>query len=213
MDGILDLERIAKIIIEANPDIVALQEVDINTVRNGNVDQLNKLAELTGMSGVFGKSMDWDGGEYGNAVLSKLPIKSHKIYPLPGEPRSALAVTVSNKKGDDFVFISTHLDTQEEFRIASIPYLKEIFAESSTLPLILAGDYNAEPGSELMQFIGDHLFNATENLPTIPVDEPNLQIDYITYGPKDAWQVISSKVLEEKIASDHRPIVTKLILN
>ena len=212
MDGDLDIQRIANIINTANPDIVALQEIDINTKRNGNVHQLEELAKLTNMNFVFGKSMDWDGGEYGNGVLTKLNIKKHKTYPLPGEPRSALVVTVSaNQK--EFVFISTHLDNNEKFRIQSIPFIEDILKIHKDKALIFAGDFNATSGSKLMNFLNEKLENATVNLNTIPVDIPNLQIDYIMYAPKNNWEVISSKVIDEKVASDHRPIKAILKLN
>lgn len=212
MDKVIDLQRIADIINSANPDIVALQEIDINTKRNGNVHQLQELAKLTSMRFVFGKSMNWDGGEYGNGILSKLDIKKHKIHPLPGEPRNALAVLVS-KNGKEFVFISTHIDNHEEFRIQSIPFIDELLKTYKDIPLIFAGDFNATPDSKLMDFLNIKLENATVGLNTIPVDIPNLQIDYIMYAPKEGWEVISSEVLIEKVASDHRPIKAILKLN
>src|SRR5688572_3660564 len=68
-DARFDLERLARIIREARPDLVALQEVDRRTRRASGVDQAAELGRLTGMNVVFGKAMDHDGGEYGQAIL------------------------------------------------------------------------------------------------------------------------------------------------
>ncbi len=115
MDNVLDIQRIANIINAENPDIVALQEVDIMTIRNEKVHQLQELGRLTKMKFVFGKSMDWDGGEYGNGILTKFDIISHETYPLPGEPRCALVATL-NINDEEIAFVSTHLDNKREFR-------------------------------------------------------------------------------------------------
>ena len=69
MDTILNLERIARVIKSESPDIVALQEVDINTERTGKVNQIEVLGKLTNMNFAFGKSIDLLGGQYGNAIL------------------------------------------------------------------------------------------------------------------------------------------------
>src|SRR6188508_1637024 len=70
-DGKRDLDRIADVINAANPDIVALQEVDKNVPRSGNVNEMSVLGQLTGMQWYFGKTRNLDGGEYGNGILYK----------------------------------------------------------------------------------------------------------------------------------------------
>ena len=82
MDGKADLARIAGVIKSADVDVVALQEVDVKTRRSGvESDQLKELAKLTGMHGVFAKARDFDGGEYGQAVLSRRPITQNTPTP------------------------------------------------------------------------------------------------------------------------------------
>lgn len=101
MDGKVDLERIAGVIRGAKPDIVALQEVDRMVPRSGEVDQLAKLAELTELSGRFGKSIPLAGGAYGNAILTRLPVVAHEVMALPGaEARSLLCVRLSLREAD-----------------------------------------------------------------------------------------------------------------
>ena len=78
MDGKLDLQRIGKIIKKVNPDIVALQEVELKTKKTGNIDQAKVLAKATGLNYAFGPAINFAGGKYGNAILSRYPIKSIK---------------------------------------------------------------------------------------------------------------------------------------
>src|SRR5512142_1551034 len=76
-DGRIDLERIARVIRLVSPDLAALQEVDRRTTRSGGVDQLAELGRLTGMEPLFGKTIPHQGGDYGNAVLSRMQVAEH----------------------------------------------------------------------------------------------------------------------------------------
>ena len=78
----LGLERIAKLLMAEKPDIIALQEVDQGTKRASRVDQPAEFARLTGMKVVFGRNIPFDGGGYGTAVLTRLPIRSCKSVKL-----------------------------------------------------------------------------------------------------------------------------------
>ena len=91
-DGKLDIPRIGRIIREARPDIVALQEVDVRTERVKGRDTVRELERLTGMRGIFGASMPWEGGGYGNAVLVNGTVLGSRVFPIGAsegmEPRS-----------------------------------------------------------------------------------------------------------------------------
>ena len=114
-DDKVDLGRIAKLINDWSPDLVALQEVDNATSRSNFMNQTDTLASKTKMFSIFGKNIAVFGGEYGNAVLSKYPIIHSENRKLPrignSEQRGLLAVWVQLKDNDDLtVFISTHFD-------------------------------------------------------------------------------------------------------
>ena len=100
MDGRVDLKRTAEVIRSLSPDLVTLQEVDKNCTRSGSIDLTQELAGILKMEGRFGKFMNFQGGEYGMAVLSKFPIISHQVHVLPrgAEPRCALEVRVNPGK-------------------------------------------------------------------------------------------------------------------
>ncbi len=218
MDGKIDLERIVGIIKAAAPDIVSLQEVDDKAARSKGVDQAKELARLTGMEFVFGASMDLQGGKYANALLTKLTVKDSRVIPLPGEPRSALCATMvlpgKSSASSEFLFIATHFDTTPAPRLASVPLIEKEIREFPKMPAILAGDLNASPGSPTMKELGKTWENATsrEGLLTCPADDPTIQIDYILHRPQGVWKVLGTRVLEEAVASDHRPILAVLQL-
>lgn len=218
MDGAVDLERIASVIVAADPDLVALQEVDLRTSRTGGVDQAARLGELTGMHSAFATFMDFDGGEYGLAVLSKTPIEEITRIPLPPgkrEPRVALAVrTTPSVSGSPIVFVSLHFDWlgDDAERFAQAQSLIEQL-DNEDLPIILAGDFNDTPDSRTMQLVFGSFENADKPAHdrfTFSSIEPRREIDFVVYRPGAAFAG-SAWVVDEPMASDHRPVVADLV--
>ncbi|WP_212002714.1 endonuclease/exonuclease/phosphatase family protein [Chitinophaga sp. HK235] len=217
--GELDLQGIANVILATNPDLVALQEVDSVTQRTKHTDQLKELASITGMYTYFAKAMDFDGGGYGTGILSRFPIAEAVTVPLPSakpgaEPRVAGVITVK-LPGDSLLrFASTHLDSEKHAgdRIAQAITLAEYFRETQT-PVILAGDFNATPNAKEIQILKKIFTDATAQMgPTFPADSPRVKLDYIMYHPKHHWNVTGARVIEEAVASDHRPLLSDLEL-
>ena len=221
IDRKLDLKRIAKVIQSVKPDVVALQECDSKTKRTGQVDQPAELARLTGMKVVFGPNLKFQGGRYGNAVLSKWPIVKHKNTHLPshnnGEQRGVLVCEVKPKSlKTPILFLCTHLDHRrpDGERVASAKAINKLIAKRSDSPAILAGDLNATRDSKTLKTLADQwtIANAKE-LPTIPVAKPSKQIDFILFRPVKRWKTVEVRVLKEAIASDHRAIFAVLELH
>lgn len=214
-DGAIDLERIARIIRTAKPDLVALQEVDRGVERSGRVDQAETLATLTGMEMRFGFAINWQGGDFGNVVLSKHPILSSNTYALPGPPgEDRVLVQVEIAWRDDLgnvhpvIFYGTHLDPIRASREAAIPrILNAVPARPDTLR-ILAGDINDVPGSQAIASLSESFINTTQ-VPvfTYPATRPNRQIDYIFHSPSPFWEVVKAHTLDEPVASDHAPLI------
>jgi endonuclease/exonuclease/phosphatase family metal-dependent hydrolase len=209
--GDFDLDAIAKVIIEADPDLVALQEVDFKTNRARKYDLVTELGWRTKMAPIFGKAMDFDGGEYGEGILSKFSFISTRNVALPytpgNEPRAALEVLTVLPSGDTIAFIGTHLDhlRDEKDRVAQVKKINEVFSEN-VYPTILAGDLNAIPGStpiNILEEIWTPTYNKVNPAPTFPSKEPRIKIDYVMFKPGNNWKVIDTKVIEDAIASDH----------
>jgi len=221
VDGVFDLERLARIILSVEPDLVALQEVDRATTRSSGVDQVTELGRLTGLQAAFGKAMDFADGGYGNAVLSRWPLLEIENHILPAgeghEPRVALAVRVGiGESGREILFIGTHLDHTRDptDRMAQAGRINELLLPDAGLPMILAGDLNAIPESEAMSVLLEAWTDAAVNdpEPTSPSDDPGRRIDYVLYRPANDWRVVEVRVVEEKVASDHRPLLAVLQL-
>ena len=219
-DGRIGLERIAKVISDAKPDLVALQEVDKNVKRSGEVDQTSELARLTQMHGRFGKQIPYEGGDYGQAVLSRFPITELTVHWLPGEPerqRRIAASGIVDLGTRKIVFGSTHLHHNNvEFREQQATALNEVFRDSEH-PVILAGDLNAYPDSRALEILGQRWNNATAktaNCLTFPSVAPKKQIDYVVYQPQGS-RLVSGKavVVDESLASDHCPLVVDFTIS
>lgn len=211
MDRKLDLERTAGVLKALEPDFVALQEVDKNAARSGKVDEAAVLGKALGMHHAFGKFMDFQGGEYGLAVLSRFPILETHVHRLPdgAEPRVVVeVVTQPGGSGSKLSIGSIHLDwTKEELRVAQITALEKALGERKH-PFVLVGDFNAQPGSETMEFVARNwkVVPKTGGEATFPANEPRIEIDYIVVRGIDAAGA-RCRVVDEKVASDHRPLV------
>ena len=217
--GKIDMEAIVKAINDAKPDLVALQEIDVFTTRSGTtLHQARELGRLTGMYSFFVKAIDYGGGEYGIAILSKYPLVDSFASALPmiegsgGEPRAIATVTVALAKGKKIKFACTHLDLKPENRLLQVQQIKSLLMDEK-LPVILAGDFNDEPASETIRYMDGFLKRScTENCGlTFPEINPNKVIDFIMFTPS-RFTVKSHRVINEPYASDHLPVITELNL-
>jgi len=210
MDKKIDLKRTAEVIAGMKADVVTLQEVDKNCARSGKRDIAAELAAILKMDYRFGASFPYDGGEYGLAVLSRLPILGMKQHKLPGgsEPRTAFEVQVKIEGVKEPVsVVSIHNDwVSNEVKVGQVKALLNGLAEVKH-PVVLAGDFNALPGEDSMKILAEKGWTILDKkgVKTCPADEPTKEIDYIvTLGLP--WKIKEHKVVEEKVASDHRPI-------
>ncbi|MDZ7618490.1 MAG: endonuclease/exonuclease/phosphatase family protein [Patescibacteria group bacterium] len=224
-DGQYDVERLAKVIAASKPDLVALQEVDVGVQRSGRVHQAQRLSELTGMAVRFGPTQHYEGGLFGNAVLTRLPILDVAIHPLPYTeatpervtyPRGAIAVVVRGPDGQPLRFVSTHFQHNvPEDRVAEAAAVNELFARpDDPMPTILAGDINATPDSEPVKVLLERWTHAMDEAaaPSVPSHRPTARIDYIFYRPTARFRLVTAEVIAEWMASDHRPVFAVLQL-
>ena len=178
VDEKLDLERIAGVIRQVEPDVVALQEVDRKVARTMAVDQPAELARLTKMHVAFGGNIELQGGDYGNAVLSRLPIRRQANHKLPcfenGEQRGVLEVDIDWPGGQEPLwFFGTHLDHRRkgEERLASAKAINELVGKHPARPALLAGDLNDVPESAVLaEFDKQWQRTSDKALPTTPVE-------------------------------------------
>ena len=209
--GDFDLDIIANVIKNANPDFVAMQEVDFKTNRAKKYDLVTELGWRTKLIPLFARAMPYDDGEYGEGVLSKYSLLTSRNVALPytkdKEPRSALEIVVKINTTDTIAFIGTHLDhTEEETdRILQAKAINQVFS-TNKYPTLLAGDLNAIPGSTPITILEDMWtpsYDKQNIAYTYPSDNPTEKIDYVMFYPKHKWRVIETKVIQDTLASDH----------
>lgn len=211
VDKKLDLQRIAAVIRAQAPDVVALQEVDRGCRRSAGTDQPAILGELTGLKSAFGEAMPYDGGSYGQAILSKHPIASTEVIRLSqnGEPRIGFRAEILHPAGP-VTLVSVHFDYRSpESRLAEGGNLLKAL-EPISGPLVVAGDLNDVPGSATLALFKAPWEKVTLKAPSLsfPSREPAKEIDHIFQ--RGLTVTGDASVIDERIASDHRPITAVL---
>ena len=221
MDGEVDLDRVAKLINDWSPDLVALQEVDNVTSRSNYMNETDTLSSKTKMFSVFGKNINVFSGEYGNAILSKYPIIHWENRKLPrvgsSEQRGALAAWVQLKDKDKLtVFLSTHLDhrIKDSERLKSIEKIK-FWIDRGDFgdDIIIAGDLNDTPSSNAILIMNTFCdgSNQSSKYKTFPSQNPKRQLDYIYTCTKGKYIIDSYHVIDVPVISDHLPIICDII--
>lgn len=213
MDKVRDYDRLSSVIRKMHPNIVAIQELDSVTHRSNGDDVLAELAKRTKMKAFYAPAIEYDGGKYGIGVLAKKkPVAVYK-YALPGREERRALIVVEFKK---MVFCCTHLSLTKEDRLASLKIIQDIASRyKGEKPFFVAGDFNDFPDSPLIQSLSQEFQILTDiSSPTFPAPSPEEIIDYIAVHkstPKTV-KVIDAEVVDEKVASDHRPVFVKVRL-
>lgn len=223
LDKKVDYERIGRVIAEMQPDVAGLQEIDSCWIRSGRVNSAERIAKAAGMDyWIFGYAIDFDGGKYGNAIISKEKPLRYVNVPLPGKEEER---TMLVAEYDKYFFCVTHLSLTDESRMESIGIinrkLDEITGKSGKL-VFLCGDLNATPHSATITALTRTFGMLTGTAKTFPADNPDRTLDYIlVYRNKAGKRLLknfekekcglASWVQNEKVASDHRPISAVVI--
>ena len=200
------LPACAEVITAANPDWVAIQEIDRCTDRVGGVDQTAALAKLCGMRGTFVKKVSRPGGDYGLAILSKEePLSVSKVL-MPGSSHTrCLEILEFN----DYAVACTHFPLKEDFRNRAAEIVRVNLADRSK-PVFIAGDFNATPESDAISIMKkDFTILSDVTQPTFRADKPTRCIDYIMVDTAhaDRVEVLSRKVIAAPDATDHCALV------
>lgn len=211
MDEQVDLLRIAEVLRALDADVITLQEVDKNTERTGGVDQVAVLAELLGYQGFHGAHRPYQGGEYGNAVLTRLPVGrviTHQIPEAAGSKLAVHEVQIAGGPRGVISIVSVHLAGAPEERFAQADSVTKLFAEVEH-PVVLAGDFNSRRGDRVMGLLRDswQILDKGGDVNTFPSNAPVREIDFVLVRPSGTFELIEHVVINEAVASDHRPIL------
>lgn len=228
MDGKVSPLRIAEVIAHYEPDIVVLQELDAGLSRTDLVDQAHLIAKSLEMSYHFHSSIQVEEGEYGNAILSRLPMHLVKGGALPThpinktlEPRGAVWTEVEIK-GKRVQIVATHLGLNRRERMCQAHALtgpEWLGHPECRHPAVLCGDFNSLPGSFVYRHLVRHLHDAHRTgrgrrlKGTWPVQLPLMRLDYLFVTPEiRVRRITAPRTPLTVVASDHLPLVAALEL-
>jgi endonuclease/exonuclease/phosphatase family metal-dependent hydrolase len=226
LDGKLSPARIARVLASLDPDIVALQELDVRRSRTGGHDQAELIARLLGMDRHFSPAMNLVGEQYGDAILSRFPMTLRKACLLPGqrpgrEPRGALWVSVAI--GDQSLnVITTHLGlspAERDEQISALLGADWVQHPALTGPLVLCGDFNANPSSRVYRRATAQLRDAQLAVKGVRPARtwfspwPLARIDHVFISPEiTTHRADVVRTTLARVASDHLPLVVDIAL-
>jgi endonuclease/exonuclease/phosphatase family metal-dependent hydrolase len=222
--------RIAEVIAACEPDIVALQELDVRRARSGHIDQAEVIARHLAMDVHFFPALRVMEELYGDAILSRWPAKLKKADALPGftqirrlEPRGALWSEI-RVRGTPVQVINTHLGILGAERMMQVTALlgpNWLGHPDCAAPVLLAGDFNATPRSRAYRALVRLLRDAQRlrhkrgrrNAATFPTRYPTLALDHVFVSPNiDVLDTFAVRTPLARIASDHLPLLVELRL-
>ena len=211
-----NIEFAAAVIRTVQPDFCGVNEVRAFTT-DAPYDQADALGRLTGYYPVFGKSIDVAGGEYGNAFLTRHPLRAREVIHIPDrfaegarrvEHRTLLRCVI-DVDGAPLTVFATHFGlTDAEKQSAVETALDAVRRETN--PVILMGDLNMVPGDAILAPLFEALRDTAgrkDEIRTFPSDAPSIKIDYIFHS--DALRTLSLRSMDTQ-NSDHRPLIAEL---
>jgi endonuclease/exonuclease/phosphatase family metal-dependent hydrolase len=230
MDGIASPERIARVISRYRPDVIALQELDVSKARSKRVDQARRIAELLDMKFHFHPALVAENELYGDAILSRLPMRLIKAGSLHqpfnyrnSEIRGALWVEL-DFYGEKIQLLNTHLgllNREREVQIEELTGTQWLGHPDCRGAVVFCGDLNAMPGAAVLKPLRDSLNNVSDYTSakanaakTFSSRVPIVQIDHIFISK--ALKTVSVSVPGNaltRVASDHLPLIASLQLD
>ncbi len=208
MDSIVNYQRIADIIKAEMPDVVALQALDSMTGRYPAY-VLGELASATEMNAVYAPSAAFEGGKTGLGILSKEKPVRTRVVQLPGGGEGNVLLIAEFKK---FCFACATMSRLQGDQIASVAIIKEAASDAGK-PFFFGGSLNARYGSQTISSLARDFTPLTNiSARTYPADQPISLVDYLfMYNHRlKRFSIDNVAVLNEPVASNHRPVVAKL---
>ena len=224
MDGRISPARIARVIAEQSPDVVALQELDHGRLRSRGEDQASTIAQILGYHVTFLATVTRGAERYGHAVLSRWPIRTVKVAELPirsfsiwPEPRGALwsRIFLENTPVN---IVTTHLGLSGRERLQQMQTLlgpEWLGPILDNQAIILCGDFNLPPGTAPYRLAADRLrdvaSDGSEALHTFISAKPFARIDHIFVSSHFATETVSVvRNYLTRVSSDHLPLLADL---
>lgn len=215
-DGQVTLDQMGDFIAGSGADIVGLQEVDSVCDRSHQVDQTKSLAQAAEMNHRFTRHFAFQGGAYGQGLLTKFPVLNLRNFRLPvfsqkkGTEVSVLLTDVHIDSETTLTIGVVHLDYRSsESRMKQAQFLIDSLSEIQNL--VLVGDFNAYPDAPEMVRLREYfdVFPATLEAPTFPASNPDRRIDFVMVSKGSDFRIVDERVVDVPY-SDHLPVITTL---
>jgi endonuclease/exonuclease/phosphatase family metal-dependent hydrolase len=215
-DGRIDPEALARVIEESGADVVGLQEVSRGWLVWGGMDMLTWLSQRLDMPYVWGPTAD---EQWGNAILSRYPIKSVEFFNLPPEDVLILRGYIwadIEVDGKTLSVVTTHFserDDQDEIRTMQASEILSTWNNQGAT--VIMGDLNALPDSQAITLMLDGgLIDISREIGEQPTytyysANPDHQIDYIFVSSDLGYRDFA---IPETTASDHLPLAVTIVL-
>ncbi|MGH3713490.1 MAG: endonuclease/exonuclease/phosphatase family protein [Micromonosporaceae bacterium] len=216
-DGMIDPDAVATAIEQQKPDVVMLQEVGRGWPIGGGLDGAEWLSRRLAMPYVYAPAAD---EQFGNLILSRIRIVKTGYGDLPqgNSPmdRSYASATVELPNGRTVRLIDVHLANREQDTAARQAQVAALLKGwDGDTPSVIAGDFNAVPGSAELQpvtaagFVSAQDTTGHSGLPTAPTDRPAFRIDWIFGTPDVSFEKFERPGVT---ASDHFPLAVTVTL-
>jgi endonuclease/exonuclease/phosphatase family metal-dependent hydrolase len=211
--------RTADILRDCRADIVALQELDCGRARSNNVDQPQAIARELGMECLFYSCEGWKDGQYGNAILSKFPMRLVRSANLPGggryEPRGAIWAELE-VHGKHIQVLNTHLGLTSAERAMQVKALlgpEWLGAHAATDSAVICGDFNFSPRDPLYRTLTERYRDVqlVQRARRGPTWLGLRTIDFVLVSHAiEVHEVGVHWSFRARIASDHLPLVASV---
>jgi endonuclease/exonuclease/phosphatase family metal-dependent hydrolase len=213
-DGRFDLDRTLSVLAAIDADVVALQEVGWHRQSHYKIDVFTHLRECSGYQVVEGLVRDPLRSRFGNAILTRLPVRDTRWIDLKimgHVPRAAILVELETPTTPIWA-VSLHLGLATWERERQAQRLIDALATDNgpPPPSVLLGDFNMlRPRTRASEVLATR-FPTAVRLPTYPVRTPMLSLDRAYLSAE--WKLAKAEVFREEIAvkaSDHLPLVVE----
>jgi endonuclease/exonuclease/phosphatase family metal-dependent hydrolase len=211
------MDSLVALIDQINPDIVLIQELDRGVRRSDRIDQFAYIADATGFSGRFAHTVDYQGGQYGIALFTPRELLDYQYVELPQlsgkEPRALQIATIETAGGQRVHVMNAHIDAEPHARGEQIRMVLEYGAGLASGPAVLAGDFNALPGTAALGLLTETWQDVAllaHNQPpaTYPATAPRHRLDYIFFKGA-ALELTGVEYPDNHGISDHLPVVAR----
>lgn len=215
--NIIELEAVSKIVEKYGADVCGLNEVRGDGALKNYTDQTEAIGVRLGFYRYFGEAFRVDGvNPYGNAIVSRYALKLVQTVPVPEpedrnildgyEPRCVIKA-VADVGGTDVCFLVCHMGLNGSEQRSAVDTLCRLVDESR-MPIIVMGDFNTKPDSDILMPLYDRLSDTSEaadnpDIYTFPSYAPCVKLDYMLYK---GLSCSGARVIEE-VVSDHFPII------